>query len=269
MRNKVITVAAMILSILLLPVSIFASSSAPSSGTSAKLHYVTDSAGILTEEEDTSLEAQAEKTSEQYGVGVYIITVDNYEDSGYEGAYEAASGMYQVYTLGEGSERNGILLFLSMDNRKWAMFCYGKKAQYAFHSYGQEQLEDTFLDNFRENDWYGGFGNYISSCDQYLEKAEAGHPVRKSAGPYLLLVLAIALITAAVVVAVMVSMMKNVRIKSSADAYTTGGLKLTVKQDRFLRTDVIRTKIKRDPPPDAGGGHMESGGGGTGRSGSF
>ena len=50
--------------------------------------------------------------------------------------------------MGEGPDRDGIMLLLSMDDRDWAMFCYGSRCEYAFNSYGQQKLEKVFLDNF-------------------------------------------------------------------------------------------------------------------------
>lgn len=232
------------------------------------LKYVTDMAGILTQAENDELESRAASVSKKYGVGVYIITADNYEMYDQDGVYEAAYGLYHTYSLGEGSDRNGILLFLSMDNRKWAMFCYGNKSEYAFSSYGQEQLEDVFLDDFREDDWYDGFRDYVSACGDYLEQASAGHPVRKSPVPYLLIAAAAALIIAFVVVKGMASAMKNVLRKTEADSFVSGSLHLTKKDDCFIRTDVIRTRIPKSPPPGSGS-RSEFGGGGSGRSGSF
>ena len=41
--------------------------------------------------------------------------------------------------MGEGPNRDGIMLLLSMDDRDWAMFCYGSRCEYAFNSYGQQK----------------------------------------------------------------------------------------------------------------------------------
>lgn len=275
MRMKKKTAIFLLISLLflLLPFQIFenvpaADSAAVNGNTSSQIRYVTDSAGILSDEESAELEEKAKSVSEEYGVGVYAVTVSNYEDYDTDGVYEAAYGIYHQNHMGLGDDRNGILLLLSMNNRKWAMFCYGAQSEYAFNSYGQEQLEDEFLDDFHNDDWYDGFQDYIDACDEYLGKAAEGHPVRKNPTVYLLMVLAAALIVAGVVVGGMAAAMKNIGLKREAEDYVSGNLKLTKKNDRFLRTDVIRRKIEKNPPPDAGS-HSESGGGGSGRSGSF
>ena len=40
-------------------------------------------------------------------------------------------------------------------------------------------MEEEFLDDFRDDDWYDGFEDYLEVCDEYLARAEAGDPVRR------------------------------------------------------------------------------------------
>lgn len=44
-------------------------------------------------------------------------------------------------------------------------------------------MEDRFLSNFSDGDWYDGVSNYLTACDEFLELAEAGKPVRSSLLP--------------------------------------------------------------------------------------
>lgn len=43
-----------------------------------------------------------------------------------------------------GDGRDGVIVLLSMQNRKYAMFIYGENAAYAINEYGAEQLEGRF-----------------------------------------------------------------------------------------------------------------------------
>ena len=65
--------------------------------------------------------------------------------------------------------------------------------------------------------------------------------------------------------------MKSVHQKAEADAYLTdGGLHLTKQYDRYTHTTETRTKIQKESSGDSGGStYSESGGGGSGRSGTF
>ena len=88
---------------------------------------------------------------------------DYYEYSDYTDVFDAAADIYHSMNFGAGENRDGIMVLLSMDERDYAMFVYGKNAEYAFNKYGQEQLEDAFLGYFSDNDWYGGASHYLDT----------------------------------------------------------------------------------------------------------
>lgn len=105
-------------------VLVFCVSMAAAEQTGAQLSCVTDTAGLLSENEKMLLERMAESVSQKYGVGVYIVTVEDYRDFHSEGVYKATYTIYHQYTMGVGPNRDGIMLLLSMADRDWAMFCY-------------------------------------------------------------------------------------------------------------------------------------------------
>lgn len=142
----------------------------------AQPSYITDDAGILTASETASLEKAAQHIAQRYGVGIYLVTVNDACRIDSRGTYEAAYTYYHRNSLGAGAERNGAILLLSMNDRAFAHFYYGEKSEYAFNRYAQEQIEDTFLDNFRENDWYGGFSDYLSACGGTLRSRRRDIP---------------------------------------------------------------------------------------------
>ena len=243
-------------------------SAAAAEQTGAQLPYVTDAAGLLSENENMLLEKMAESVSQKYGVGVYIVTVEDYRDFHSEGVYKATYTIYHEYTMGEGPNRDGIMLLLSMDDRDWAMFCYGSRCEYAFNSYGQQKLEKVFLDNFGEDDWYGGFKDYLKECRVYLEKAAAGKPVRASLLVPILVVIGLSMLAAAVIVAVLWERMGKVSKKATANDYVSAGLRLTEQTDHFTHKTTSSRKIERRSS-SGGSSRSESGGGGSGRSGKF
>ena len=248
--------------------------------TEPQLWNVTDTVGLLTSDEDLTLEERAEEISAQYGVGIYLLILEDYAEY-YDDPYETAYELYHQNTLGEGEDRNGVILLMSMSNRKYATFFYGPKAEYAFDAYGQELMEQEFLDNFRDDDWYGGFSDYLEVCAEYLERAEAGDPVRgdySSAGgsdagsivTTVLVCLGISAVIALIVCLILRGKMKSVRKGTHADAYIAGGLNLTASRDQYTHTTETRTKIETESSSGGGGGSSAcSGGGGSGRSGSF
>ena len=144
------------------------------------------------------------------------------------------------------------------------------QSEYTFNKYGQQELEKVFLDNFGENDWYGGFEDYIKECSSYLEKAAAGKPVRASLLFPGLIVVGLSLLATLVIVAVIWQKMVSVEAKVTANAYVSEPLQLTEQTDHFTHKTTSKRKIERDSGSSSGGSsHSESGGGGSGRSGKF
>ena len=155
-----------------------------------------------------------------------------------------------------------------MDNRKYAMFVYGEYAEYAFDTYGQDELEGRFLGFFGYDD-YGGITHYLDACDEFLTTADAGKPVRESILPTVAMSVTFACIISAIICFFKMGSMKSVRRKKEANAYLAdGGVNLTEKEDRYTHTTTTRTSIKKESS-GSGGSSSERGGGGSGRSGSF
>ena len=251
-------------------VCLLALSLAPAALAGGTQPYIIDNAGILSSTESYTLEKEAQSLAQRYGVGIYLVTVNDACRIDSRGTYEAAYTYYHRNSLGAGAERNGAILLLSMNDRAFAHFYYGEKSEYAFNSYAQEQIEDTFLDNFRENDWYGGFSDYLSACGEYLALAAEGHPVRRSPVPAIVISCAAGVLIAFLVCSILKRKMKSVYVQARADGYVSGKLRLARQTDRFTHRTETRRRI--EPPKSSGGGGGSvgrTGGGGSGRSGHF
>lgn len=240
---------------------------------SVRMQYVFDISDLLTYEEWVELEARAADISNRQHCGVYFALVNDYTDYGDGGVYEVTYQLYHGSELGFGTDRDGIIVLLSMEERDYAMFVYGEYAEYAFDSYGQEKLEEQFLGDFGDNDWYGGISHYLDACDEFLTKADAGDPVRLSYWEnfweYFPAVAVLACLPTGSICIWLMRGMKSVRQKKEANAYLTeGGLHLTQQYDQYTHTTETRTKIQEESS-SGGSTCSESGGGGSGRSGSF
>lgn len=251
--------------------------------------WVTDEAGLLTDQQISQLSQRAAALAQSSGVGVYIRTVDDYADYGFTDVETASYTLYHNDSLGVGDGRDGVLLLLSVSNRKYAAFVYGDKAELLFPDSALQQLEDGFLDDFRNDDWYEGFCDYIDGCAGLLSGESytgsgsdyaysPGHDADIDPGfsaPSLLRNLGIALVIscviALIVCLILKAKMRSVRRQTEARAYVTPeGLHLTRRDDIYTHTTTTRRKIERDNDQHSGGGGSSfSGGGGHGRSGSF
>ena len=231
---------------------------------SVAMQYVLDISDLLTYEEWEDLETMAAEISKRQHCGVYFALVDDYTDYGDADVYEVTYQLYHDSQLGMGKDRDGIIVLLSMEERDYAIFVYGEYAEYAFDDFGQEKLEERFLDDFGNNDWYGGISDYLDACDEFLTKADEGKPMRSSPWPLLVAAVGISCLIAGGGCFLALHSMKSVHQKKEADAYLIeGGLHLTQQYDHYTHTTETRTKIEKSSSSS------ESGGGGSGRSGKF
>lgn len=204
--------------------------------------YVDDEAAILTLSEVETLEARAAEISEHYGVGVYICIVDDFGDYGYPDAATASYSIYHAQSLGYGSGRDGILLLLSMSNRKYATFVYGDKAEPIFPDGKLIKLENAFLDDFADDDWYDGFSDYLEGCASILS-VDSGEFTWPQFLRHLGISFGIGLLLALIVCQLLKMKMRSVYRQAEASAYVTAeGLQLTRREDVFTHTTTARRK---------------------------
>lgn len=234
--------------------------------------YVTDAAGLLTQDEVLALEAQAEQIAEDYGCAPYILVVEDFRV--YEDTYdvrEAGMNLYERWGLGYGPEKNGLLLILSMAERDYALVTYGSVTHRAFTDYGQNALREQFLDNFRNDDWAGGFRDYLDGCAWLLEQAKNGTPYDVDTAPrgFNPLIIVIPLVLALAVCLVLTAQMKTAKRKTEAGDYMVpGGVEMRVVQDLFTHRTVTRQVIQQNENKGGGGTSINSRGF-SGKSGKF
>lgn len=265
--------------VLILFFSFSAASSFADNETETLKYYVSDAANLLTSEQQQTLENAARSVSQQYGCGIYIITIKNFRDFGFNNINDCAEGFFNHYQMGLGSERNGSLLLLSMEDRDYALKAHGSIAHTAFTDYGSRRLAETFLDDFRQNDWYHGFADYIDNSGEFLRRAAAGDPVdvpqqeiaRMSSGLKTAMIIGIPLLVAFLSCEGLKRPMKPVKKQIFADDYLIpGGIHLDVKQDVFINRSVARTVIQTERASGGGGGGTTINSGGfSGHSGKF
>lgn len=236
--------------------------------------HVIDDAYLLTQQQRQELNAYATEITNQYGIGVYMMSVPDFCDYGEEfEIYDVLWNYYHDNGLGCGEDREGMILMLSMADRDWATFYYGENTEYAFNSYGQKQHETHFLDNFGKDDWHGGFQDYLASSEDFLAKAADGEPVRDNPWHLALVFILIAWFIAFIVTRLLWMRMANVATQKSATRYISqGGLILTHQKDVFLHQTQRRRKIERSDSDSSRSGsssRAHTGGGGSGRSGKF
>ena len=214
----------------------------------ARLDFVNDYAGVLTNSERQTLNDSAAQVSAQSNCGVYVVIVNNYRD--------------YVNGLGYGESENGVILGMSMNDRDFDIYAHGDFGNYAFTDYGKGKLAETFLDNFRRNDWAGGLRNFVENSGEMLRRARDGTPVNNwipdeepPFTPFEFLVsLLFGCTVGGVTVGGMSKKMKTAVKQTRASGYVAqGGVTLRAQSDQFVNRTVSRRVIQRNNGNRAGG----------------
>lgn len=235
--------------------------------------YVLDEADILTDHEEAVLENAAHYITQAYGCGVHIAAVDDMGTYGYGDIESFAEYLFDSRDLGTGPDRDGILLVLSMAERDFDLDAHGEFGNYAFNDYGRTTITKVFLDNFREDDWYGGFYDYLGRCETMLKLARGGEPVestplqriRDRITPGGLGVSGVlSLLLAWFVCSLLAGRNRSVQTAADANRYTApGSVDIRARSDQFTHQTVTRRKIERSSGSSrsgGGGGHSHTSG---------
>ena len=142
----------------------------------ADLYYrMNDSAEVLTEDEDGELEASLEELSVRQSFDVVVATIDSLEDEGYTSMEEYADDLYDYCQFGYGENRDGVLLLVSIGDRKWHISTCGYGIT-AFTDAGIQYLGEQMTPFMADGDYAGAFRTFVQWSDTYIDAARAGHP---------------------------------------------------------------------------------------------
>ena len=228
----------------------------------ADLYYrLNDSAEVLTEDENSELEASLEELSVRQSFDVTIATIDSLESEGYTSMEEYADDLYDYCQFGYGADRDGVLLLVSTGDRKWHISTCGYGIT-AFTDAGIQYLGQQMTPFMADGDYAGAFRTFVQWSDTYIDAAREGHPYDVNNLPreplslmYLFLALGIGLVLAWVVVSVMKSQLRSVAFQENAASYVReGSMNLTNSRELFLYRDVQRTEHVEEKDSNSSGG---------------
>ena len=228
----------------------------------ADLYYrMNDSANVLTEDEDNELEDALEELSVRQNFDVVIATIESLESVDYDSMEEYADDLYDFCQFGYGADRDGVLLLVSVGDRKWHISTCGYGIT-AFTDAGIQYLGEQMTPDMADGDYAAAFRTFVQWSDAYIDAARAGHPYDVKNLPreplslmYLFLALGIGLVLAWVVVGVMKSRLRSVAFQENAASYVReGSMNLTNQRELFLYRDVHRTEHVEAKDSDSSGG---------------
>lgn len=144
----------------------------------ADLYYrMNDSAEVLTEDEDGELEASLEELSVRQSFDVIIATIDSLESEGCTSMEEYADDLYDYCQFGYGENRDGVLLLVSIGDRKWHISTCGYGIT-AFTDAGIQYLGEQMTPDMADGDYAAAFHTFIQWTDAYVTAARSGYRLR-------------------------------------------------------------------------------------------
>lgn len=243
---------------------------------------VYDEPGLLTAFEMQSLTAYAAEITDRYDCTVAFALVDSL--NGYQSVQDFADDFFIGNGYGEGAGHDGIMLLVALSERKMHQ-CTSGRAIDVFTDAGLGYIEDRFISDLSSGRYSSAARTFFSQCEKFLGDYEGGTSydvgnMPPDAADYAIsggLSLAAGLGLGGLPLIKQRKSMKTVRSKTGASDYGSGGMLLSVRDDRFITKNVVRTRIPRDNGGYGGkGGHggstihtSSSGHTFGGRSGSF
>lgn len=140
-----------------------------------------------------------------------------------------ADDLYDYCQYGYGPDMDGVLLLVSVGDRKWHISTCGYGIT-AFTDAGIQYLGQQMTPFMADGDYAGAFRTFVQWSDTYIDAARAGHPYDVNNLPreplslmYLFLALGIGLVLAWVVVGVMKSQLRSVAFPGERRQLCAGG----------------------------------------------
>lgn len=239
--------------------------STPSVDSSEKIY---DFAELLTDSEEEKIYQQAQDYIDKTDFDLAIVTVSDYtKECNGNCSRTYADDFYDYNTFGMDSDHSGVLFLVDMQYREIYMSTTGK-AMDMYNDYRVDAILDAIYQEFSNQDYYQGITKFMTILENYdtigLANSKDSHYSIMSDGsiqrniPWLL-ILGVPLLITVIVMAILISKNKLVRVATSSREYLDkSSLDIKVVGDRLVHTHTSKTPIY----------HSDGGGGGSSHSGS-
>lgn len=218
---------------------------AESDGFADEYYRVSDMAGLLTDSEKETLIAKLDEISVRQKMDIVVVTAwnsDNYP------VVEYAETLYEECKFGYGEAKDGILLFISLNQRDWYIATHGYGIT-AFTDAGIEYIGEKITPYMSEDEWFEAFDKYADLCDSFITQARSDAPYDKGNLPrealslvWIPISFVIGFVIAMVVVGSMKSQLKSVRRQTAANNYVrNGSMNISEQREMFLYNTVTKT----------------------------
>lgn len=261
MKKRITAVLLSMLACLIFTVPMFA----VSAGATSDLPRLIDGADLLSDSEEDNLLEKLDDISQEYECDVIIITLEDLED--YSSSQAAADDIFDYSGYGYGSNHDGILLLISIDERDWAISTTGNGID-VFTDAGLDYMVDKFKPYLSDNEFYEAFDCFADLCDKFLLQAETGKPYDKGNMPFSALewyfipvAIGIGAIISLIVANVMKSSLNSVKPQKSAANYMRqGSMRITNQRENYLYNNITKVKVESSSSGGGSSTHRSSSG---------
>lgn len=245
--------------------------STPAVDASEKIY---DFADLLSDSEEEKLYKQAKKYIENTNFDLAIVTVSNYEKDNCHGncTHTYADDFYDYNEFGLGSEHSGVLFLVDMSRREIYMTTTGE----AISMYNDNRIDmimDSIYQAFSSQNYYQGIAKFMTILENYdtmgLPNSKDSRYVITEDGtiardiPWLIF-LGIPIFITGIVMAILISKNKLVRVATSSREYLDKKtLKTSVVSDQLVHTHTSVTRIQSSSSGGSGVSSTHSGSSGV------
>ncbi len=229
------------------------------------LPRLVDDADLLDSSEEEELESELDEISERQQFDVVVVTVNSLEG---KTSQDYADDFYDYNGYGYGSDHDGVLLLVSMEDRDWYISTTGYGIT-AITDAGREYISDQFVSYLSDGEYLEAFETYANLCDEFVTQADTGEAYDSGNMPkgeyawalYLGIAILVGLLIALIIVECMRRQLKSVRMQNSAENYVKKGtMIIDGKYSHFLYAQTTRRK-KPEPSTSSGSStHVSSSG---------
>lgn len=227
---------------------------------------VYDREGLFDEFDTEIISGKLAELNRIYGVDVAVVTASSLDG---KTAEEYADDFYDENEIGQGENKDGILLLISESERVWAISTSGSCID-AFTDSDLDYIAENLLDYLSDEDWSGAAISFADDCgpclSAYASEPDDGNYSDDTDNDYdytpsvmyfnqvwLIGALIVGLIVALIVTLSMKRGMKSVSMKSSAADYLrSGSFTPGRSEDLFLYNTVSVTAKPKDDDNDCG-----------------
>ena len=257
MKKRIFAVFLTILLFMLSTVGVWASEGSDDSGFSGEYERLTDSAGLLSEEEAQNILTKLDEVSERQKFDIVILTVDSLEGAT---ATEYADDFFDYYGYGYGEGKDGILFLVSMEDRDYAITTYGFGIT-AFTDAGLQYVVNDFKPALSGGRYGDAFNDFADCCDKFLTQAHTGEPYDGDNMPkgtvhpvYIPISLLFGFLISLLIGRSKSAKLKSVRKKeSAADYQVAGSMRLYQNSDVLVASNVTSRVVSSSSGSSSGG----------------